>query len=202
MLDRHLRPLIDRALPGLARALHRRGITAGGLTGAGLLLGLLSAGAVAGGWLGVALVLFLASRLCDGLDGAVARLAPTAPLGGYLDIMADFAVYAALPLGLALHDPAANALPAALLLASFFINSASFLGFAILAEKQGLESRANGEKAHYHATGLIEGSETIAFFTLVMLWPGAFPWLAPLFAALTALSALLRVLRAVRLFGA
>ena len=201
MLDRHLRPLMDNALERGARRLADLGIGAGGLTLAGLIAGLLAALAVAFGWLLPALLLLLLSRLLDGLDGPVARITGPRPLGGYLDIMADFTAWAALPLGFALLDPDANALPAAILLASFFVNGASFLGFAILAEARNLRGSPNGEKAHHHDTGLIEGSETIAFFTLVMLWPAAFAPLAPLFALLTALTAGARVLRAMRRFG-
>ncbi len=200
MLDRHLRPLIDRTLAGVARLSARAGVKPDALTAAGLGLGLLAALSVAFGWFWPALLLFAASRLMDGLDGAVARLSPAGPLGGYLDIMADFAIYAALPLGFAAFDPESNALPAAFLLAAFFVNGASFLGFAVLAEKRGLESRANGEKAHYHATGLIEGSETIAFFLAVCLWPAGFAWLALLFALLVLATAAWRVRAAAVLF--
>jgi len=185
MLDRHLRPIIDRSLIRLAQKLSHRGVSADMLTGAGLATGLLAAVCVGAGWFFAALVLGFLSRLLDGLDGAVARISQPGPLGGYLDILADFTFYAALPFGFAVFDPTVNALPAAALLASFFVNAASFLGFAILAEQHGQKTDVNGEKSHFHATGLIEGTETIAFFTLCLLWPNLFAWLAPVFAVLT-----------------
>ena len=77
-----------------------------------------------------------------------------------------------------------NALPAALLLAAFYANGASFLAFAALAAKRGLETEARGPKSLYFTVGLMEGSETIAFFALFMLVPTWFPTLALLFAAL------------------
>jgi hypothetical protein len=87
-------------------------------------------------------------------------------------------------------------------LAAFYVNAASFLGFAVLAERRGLVSRANGRKSFFHATGLIEGSESIAFAVAFCLWPGAFAALAWAFAALCLLTAALRTRQAAALFGA
>ena len=114
------------------------------------------------------------------------RASPTA-FGGYLDIMCDMAFYAAVPVGFALASPV-NALSAALLLASFVCTAASFLGRAVLAAQRGeADDGRRGRKSFFHAAGLIEGSETIAAFVLFCLFPGAFPWLAGLFAALVLL---------------
>ena len=100
MLDRYLRPLIDPPLNRLGRGLAWAGIGANAVTLAGLLLGLGAAGAIAWGAPLVALGLILASRLADGLDGAVARATRLSDLGGFLDIVADFVFYAAVVLGL------------------------------------------------------------------------------------------------------
>ena len=200
MFDSHLRPLIERALHKSAVALAARGLTANFLTGLGFGASMIAAICVAIGAFPLALAFGLASRLLDGLDGMVARLRGPTLLGGYLDILADFAFYAALPLAFVIYDPARNGIAGAALLASFFVNATSFLGFAILAEKQGQETSVNGEKSHYHATGLIEGSETIAFFTLCLIWPSLFAPLGLGFAGLATLTALLRVYTAGNLF--
>jgi len=207
MLDRRLRPLIDPPLARAGRWLARAGVTAGAVTLAGLLMGLAAGACLAFGAHGAALALFLASRLADGLDGAVARAAGGGPdaagsaFGGYLDILADFAVYAAIPLGFVLADPAANGAAGAFLLAAFYVNGASFLGYAALAEKRGLQTRANGRKALYHATGLLEGTETIGVVALMCLWPAGFPLLAWGFGALCLLTAGLRLAEARDRFG-
>jgi Phosphatidylglycerophosphate synthase len=146
------------------------------------------------------LALILASRLADGLDGAVARATRPTDFGGFLDIAADFAFYAAVPLGFVLADPVANAIPGAFLIASFYVNAATFLGFAILAAKRGLSTDARGRKAWYHSGGLLEGTETIAFFAAFCLWPGAFPLQAWVFAALTLVTAAGRIAMAADLF--
>ncbi len=143
------------------------------------------------GWL--ALGPLLAGRLADGLDGAVARVQGKTEFGGYLDIACDFAFYGAIPLAFALRDPA-NAVPAAFLLFAFYVNAASFLGFAAVAARRGLETRAQGEKSLYYAAGLLEGAETIALFLALCLWPGLFVPLAWGFGALCLVTAVARIL--------
>jgi phosphatidylglycerophosphate synthase len=145
MFDSALRPLIDPPLNAMGRALARRGISANALTLTGLLLGVGAGAALAGRAWSVALALILLNRLCDGLDGAVARVRGKTDFGGYLDIFADYVFYAAVPLGFALADPA-NALPAAVLLASFLFSGSSFLGYAVIAERRRMVSTAQGEK--------------------------------------------------------
>ncbi len=201
MLDQHLRPFIDRSLDRAARSLAQHGASANALTAAGLLFGLIAAGFVGAGLFGVALFFGATSRVLDGLDGAVARATHPDILGGYFDILADFTFYAALPLGFVFYDPAQNAVAGAVLLASFFLNATSFLGFAILAEKHDLSSITNGEKSHFHAVGLIEGTETIAFFTICMIWPSLFAWGAYGFTALTVYTIACRALSARETFS-
>ncbi len=201
MLDSWLRPLIDPPLNRVGRLLAARGITANGVTLAGLACGLVSAAVLAlGGPWWVALVALLAGRLADGLDGAVARASRKTDFGGYLDIFCDFIFYAAIPVAFVLRDPA-NAMAGVLLLASFYVNAASFLGYAVLAEKRGLQTRAQGEKSLYYAAGLLEGTETILFFVVLCLWPAIFVPAAWVFAALCLMTATARVVLAWRRFG-
>lgn len=199
MLDAFLRPRIDPPLNRIGGKLAAAGIGADAVTLAGLLLSLGAAAAVAAGWFWTALVLIILSRIADGLDGAVARATRPTDFGGYLDIFADFIFYAAVPLAFVWHDPA-NGLAAAALIASFYVNAASFLGFAVLAEKARMRSDARGRKSMYHSGGLLEGTETIAFFLAFCLFPVQFQILAWLFAVLTLLTAVLRVAQAARLF--
>ncbi len=168
MLDAVLRPLIDPPLNRAGRALAARGVTADAVTLAGLVLGIVAAATIAFGAPGWALLPLAASRIADGLDGAVARASRRTDFGGYLDITADFLFYGAIPLGFVLLDPAANAVAGSVLLLAFYINGASFLGFAILAEKRGLETGAQGVKNLYYSGGLLEGTETIAFFVAAL----------------------------------
>ena len=69
-----------------------------------------------------------------------------------------------------------------------------FLAFAIQAEKRGTVSEAQGKKGFYYLAGLAEGTETIAFFALVMLYPAAFAPAALAFAAFVYLSVIGRII--------
>ena len=172
------------------------------MTLTGLAVGLCAALAIALGHPGWGLALVLVSRLLDGLDGAVARATRKTDFGGYLDIVADFAFYGAIPFAFAIWMPAENALPAAFLVMSFYINGASFLGYAILAEKHGHQTQSRGIKSLFFSGGLLEGTETIALFVLVCLLPDLFPVLAWGFGALTIATTLGRIISAWRVYGA
>lgn len=202
MFDSALRPLIDPALNQMGRAMAKRGLSANGVTLAGLGLGLASAAMIALGWTGWGLALLLVSRLADGLDGAVARATHKTDFGGYLDITCDFLFYGAIPLAFVILDPAANAIAGAYLLTSFYFNGATFLGYAILAEKHGLETTTRGTKSLYFTGGLLEGAETIGFFVLLCLAPSIFGPAAYVFGTLCFITATSRILLARAVFGA
>ena len=200
MLDARIRLLIDPPLTGAGLLLARLGVSANAVSLAGLAFGLLMAAMIAAGFGALALVPLAFSRLADGLDGPVARATGATDFGGYLDILCDFVFYGAVPLAFVVRDPSGNGLAGAFLLASFYVNGASFLGYAILAGKRGLETRAQGEKSLYFSAGLLEGTETILFFTLLCLLPGAFAPLAYVFGVLCFATALSRGLMARRHF--
>ncbi|MEE4537461.1 MAG: CDP-alcohol phosphatidyltransferase family protein [Erythrobacter sp.] len=187
MLDAKLRPLIDPPLSRAGRVLANAGISANMLTFAGLGLGLGGAVAIGFSAIGLGLVLIIANRVLDGLDGAVARLRGPTPLGGYFDIVADFAFYVAVPLGFGAMDPA-NTLPALVLTASFVLTGVSFLAFAVIAAERGIETQAHGRKSFFYSTGLAEGTETIAVFIAMCVFPEWFGVLAYAYAGLCVLT--------------
>lgn len=198
MLDGWARRKIDPVLDALGQELARRGASANTVTLAGFAIGLAAAGAIASGWNLFGLILLGLSRLCDGLDGAVAKLRGRTDLGGFLDITLDFAFYGAIPLGFVLQNPPANAVAGAVLLLTFYVNGASFLAFAAVAAKRGMESFARGEKSIFFTTGLAEATETLFAFALMCLFPTWFPLIAHAFAALTAYTTLSRIVLAWR----
>ncbi|SMX33536.1 CDP-alcohol phosphatidyltransferase family protein [Actibacterium lipolyticum] len=200
MLDAAMRKLIDPALNRIGAGLARRGVSADSVTAVGLALGLLSAVVIALGAPFLALVPLLASRLADGLDGAIARATRKTDFGGYFDIVSDFVFYGAVPMAFVWADPAQNGAAGAFLLTSFYANGASFLGFAILAEKRKMETSARGVKSLYFTGGLLEGTETIGFFVALCLWPAWFAPLAWAFGALCFFTAASRVLLARKVF--
>ncbi|GAB4471973.1 CDP-alcohol phosphatidyltransferase family protein [Erythrobacter tepidarius] len=200
MLDARLRPLIDPPLSRAGAFLAGLGVTANALTFAGLALGLAGAAAIAFGQIGWGLALIIANRLIDGLDGAVARARGPTDLGGYFDILADFAFYVSVPLGFGVRDPA-NQLPALVLVASFILTAVSFLAFAVIAAKRGVTTEAHGKKSFFYSTGLAEGTETIAVFIAMCLWPAWFAALAYGYAALCGLTVFQRSALAVSVFS-
>ncbi len=188
-IQQALRPVMTRA----ARGLVRLGVGADAISVAGFVTGMAAAATIAFQQFTAGLVLLLLSRLMDGLDGAVARATTPTDRGGFLDITLDFLFYAAIPLAFAVADPATNALPAAVLLASFIGTGSSFLAFAIVAEKRRLHSLAFPDKSFFFLGGLTEATETIAAFAAMCLWPQWFPQIAYGFAALCALTTALRI---------
>lgn len=200
MLDGWARRRLDPVLDRLAAGLASRGVSANAVTYAACVIGLASAAAIAFGYEWLGLLLILLSRLGDGIDGAVARLGGKTDYGGFLDIVLDFVFYGAVPLGFALADPEANAVAAAVLIFAFYVNGASFLAFAIMAEKRGLTSESRGEKSLFFSTGLAEATETIAVFAGFCLFPDWFPVIAYAFAAVTAYTTVSRIVLAAKSF--
>jgi phosphatidylglycerophosphate synthase len=183
MFDAVLRPIIDKPLNWLAARVLRLGIGANMLTFAGGLLAIGAGIALASGHFGIGLLLVIANRLLDGLDGPVARLTGPTDFGGYLDIVADFLFYLAVPLGFGLAAPG-NLIPALVLACCFGLTGISFLAFAAIAGKRGMETSAHGRKSFFYSTGIAEGTETIAVFIIACLWPQHFPTIAWAYAGL------------------
>ncbi len=120
--------------------------------------------------------LWAANRVLDGLDGTVARVHhKQSELGGYLDILLDTAIYALIPAAIVLGAPSqAGGLSLLFLLISFYINAASWMYLAALLEKRSLGALAHGELTTITMpSGLVEGFETVLFFTLFLLLPAA-----------------------------
>ncbi len=200
MLDGVLRRAVDPAINAAAKRIARV-ITAEQMTLLGLVFGLAAAAVIAFGRGAPLALLFLAlSRIADGLDGAIARRTRATSRGAFLDIVCDFIFYGAIPLAFALHSPMANALPASVLLFAFYVNGASFLAFAAIAASRGLSTEQRGKKGLFYTAGLAEGSETIACFVLMIMFPQFFAWLAYGFAALCLVTAISRMILAWQAF--
>ncbi len=196
-----IRPHIDKPLARVATHLVRWQISANSVTAMGFLLGMGAAGFIASGQFIAGLVLFLVSRVLDGLDGAVARQTRLTDLGGYLDITLDFIVYASMVLGFALADPARNALAAAFLTTSFMAPAATFLAYAIFAAKRGITTEIRGRKSMYYLGGLTEGFETILTLSLMCLLPQWFAVIAVVYALMCWITGGTRIAAAVQAFS-
>jgi phosphatidylglycerophosphate synthase len=197
VLDRAARRLIDPVLQQLAVAAQQRSITANQVTVAGFACGLAAMAAIALQSYGLGLLLLLANRLADGVDGALARRNGATDLGGYLDIVLDFIIYSGGAFAFALAQPD-HAVAAAFLIFSFMGTGSSFLAFAIFAAKRKLDGEEAANKSFYYLGGITEGTETILLFVIVLLFPGWFPAAAYLYGTLCWLTTIGRIGAAVQ----
>ena len=200
MFDVALRRFVDPALNRIAVGIVDARISANMLTISGAGLALAAAFFISQSNFAAALGLILLNRIVDGLDGAVARIKGPTEFGGYLDTICDYIFYLSIPVAFGLMDPV-NQIPALLLVASFTLTAVSFLAFAAIAARHASDEGAHGPKAFIYSTGLMEGAETIAFFALFCLFPGFFPTLAIVFAALCLLTVVQRFILASKSFG-
>ena len=200
MLDARARRLLAQPLDRIAQRLDRWAmITPNRLTGLGAVLGVAGAVAAARSWWWLALLLWLASRLADGVDGPLARRAPeSAPLraaGGFLDIMADFLVYGSFVVGVAI-GAAGSATPFLLVLLAYYVNGSAFLAFSSIAERR--QVTIDDGRSLSFIGGLAEGTETIAVHSLWCILPMFAGTIAWVWAGVVFLSAAYRVVAGYR----
>lgn len=139
-------------------------------------VGILAAFAGLAGSYGLGLALWLINRALDGLDGAVARAAgKQSDMGGYADMLVDFAMYTIIPIGLAMRAPSIDLLAAlAFLLGTFYVNAGAFLYLSAILERRNLGAKQRGELTSVRMPkGLIEGVEAVVFYSLFFLFPQA-----------------------------
>ncbi|MDE1265196.1 CDP-alcohol phosphatidyltransferase family protein [Vibrio aestuarianus] len=183
MLDRLSIKVIRAPLTLGARLLNKCGITANQTTVFGFIVGCFALPALVTEQYLWALLFIVLNRICDGLDGALARMQGITDSGGFLDISLDFLFYSLIPFGFVLANPEQNAVAGAFLIFSFIGTGSSFLAFAVMAGKRGIENPVYKHKSLYYMSGLTEGTETIACFIAFCLLPNHFAMIAYLFGA-------------------
>lgn len=183
MLDRFSIQLIRRPLEISAERLDGKNITANQVTLFGFAMGCFAFPALIAEYYLLALTFIVINRVCDGLDGALARIQGITDAGGFLDISLDFLFYSLIPFGFVLANPEQNAVAGAFLIFSFIGTGSSFLAFAIMAGKRGIDNPVYKNKSLYYMSGLTEGTETIASFIAFCLFPQHFAVIACVFGA-------------------
>ncbi|GAA1158070.1 CDP-alcohol phosphatidyltransferase family protein [Nesterenkonia sandarakina] len=212
MFDARLRARLAPALDTTAGWLDVPWVTPNRLTGLNLIAGLASAVLAATQLWVPALLMWLLCRVADGLDGPLARRrraqgsaqgsaqdsgagsSASSGQGGFFDICADFIVYGATVIGVAIGTTAAFDapwLPFLLVLFAYYINGGAFLAFSSIAEKEG-KTLDDGRSLSFLG-GLAEGGETVLVHSLWLIFPAAAVYIASVWAVLVCLSAAQRI---------
>lgn len=184
MLDRYSIKAIAKPITRMADVVHKWGYRADQVTLLGFILGLFAFPAIVFNQYLLALLFIIINRTFDGLDGALARIQGITDSGGFLDISLDFIFYSLIPFAFVIAVPEENAIAGAFLIFSFLGTGSSFLAFAVMAAKRGIDNPVYSHKSLYYIGGLTEGTETIACFVLFCLLPEHFSAIAYSFAAL------------------
>ena len=207
MFDARARRLLGPTLDRVAARLSDLGVPPLTLTVAGWLAGVAACVAVAQQAWTLGLVLWLANRLLDGLDGPVARRRGATDLGGFLDIVADFSIYAGFVVAVAIAVPEAR-LGCVALLTAYYVSGTAFLALSSLVERRGGDlarglgggHTGDGRSLRF-VGGLAEGAETVLVYALICLVPGWAVGLVWVFTAAVAVTAVQRIVLGVRLLA-
>ena len=170
MFDSSLRNVKDQLATPVAMHLGR--VSPITVTWVAFVVGLGSAFLAARGDYLWAVVFWTANRALDGLDGLLARLHDQqSDFGGYLDIILDHIIYAVVPIGLVLSAPSDDRyLALAFMLATYYINGASWMYLAGILEKLNAHGDSTTTTIVMPA-GLIGGAETIVAYYVFLLFP-------------------------------
>lgn len=185
MLDQTTRELKERALRPIA--IFSSGIDPTTITTIALVFGVFAAVTAAMGLYPVALALWFVNRILDGLDGTIARLNnKQSDMGGYVDILFDYVVYALIPLSIVYSQPSDFGwLALSILFVVYYVNTASWMYLSSILEKRMAGATLRGEKTSVTMPGgLVGGTETIIVYTLFLLIPWAHPYLFLVFAGM------------------
>lgn len=200
MLDLYVRPLIDPPLNFIGKKLATYGISANIVTILGFIMGIIAIILISIAQYNTAIIFICLNRLCDGIDGAIARHISLTDFGGFLDIVCDFIIYSGVifALGIANND---NIFYAAFLIFSFIGPISSFLAYAIIAAKKQINTISRGQKSFYYLGGICEGTETAIVLILACLIPQHFDIISITYGILCWITTIGRVYNAWQDFG-
>ena len=141
----------------------------------------------------IAIIFLFLNRVSDGLDGTMARLQTPTPLGGYLDIVLDFLIYGGFVLSFGITEQN-NTLFSMILLFCYIGTGSTFLAkAAILPSLTNQNLNEEIPKSFHYAVGLVEGTETIVFMVLCLLFPNLFIYFSFIFIILCLITIVFRI---------
>ena len=143
----------------------------------------------------IAIIFLFLNRFSDGLDGVMARLESPTALGGYLDIISDFIIYGGFVLCFGLSNQE-NLTVSLILLFCYLGTSTTFLTKAAI--QPAIRSVNTDEKqipkSFHYASGIVEGTETIIYMLLCLIFPKMFSLISIFFILLCILTIVFRII--------
>ena len=193
MFDRQIQKYTQRPLQYIAK-LFLKFISPNQMTLIGFSFGILMCLTIIIDQYLIAIIFLFLNRLSDGLDGAMARLQTPTPLGGYLDIVLDFLIYGGFVLSFGITEQN-NTFLSMILLFCYIGTGSTFLAkAAILPSLTNQNLNEEIPKSFHYAVGLVEGTETIIFMFLCLLFPSLFIYLASIFILLCLITIVFRII--------
>lgn len=200
MLDPYCRKIFDPMLSAAGSKIARLGVSANMITLTGLFMGFVAMALIVNQYFYLAFIFIVLNRLCDCLDGAVARHFPANNFGGFLDIVCDMVIYAGIVFA-AGFSSTDKIVGSAFLLFSFVGPISSFLAYAIIAEKMQHSTSVRGVKSFYYSAGLCEGVETALVLMMLCLLEQYHNHICFVYGILCWLTTVQRALLAWKVFG-
>jgi len=193
MFDRQIQKYTQKPLQYIAK-LFLKFITPNHMTIIGFSFGVLMCFSIIIDQYLIAIIFLFLNRLADGLDGTMARLQTPTPLGGYLDIVLDFLIYGGFVLSFGITEQN-NMLLSMVLLFCYIGTGSTFLAkAAILPSLTNQNLNEEIPKSFHYAVGLVEGTETIVFMVLCLLFPNLFIYFSFIFIILCLITIVFRII--------
>ncbi len=168
---------INNNFDKLAQKLAKIGISANMISIFGFALGMFAVNLLANNIFGWALIFILLNRVCDALDGKIAKIKGKTDFGVFIDACLDYVFYAAVILGFALANTAENALSAAFLLFAFAASACAMLAYAVVDYAKGAKNENVLKESPFYLGGMAQGAETTIAFIVLCLAP---QWFVPI----------------------
>ena len=174
----NLHLIVRSSMNDLGRGLAGVGLSANLVTILGFAIGLLCINFLAMEMYATAALCIILNRICDALDGAIARNSKVTDFGVFLDASLDYIFYAGVIFGFALANPMSNAIPASFMLFAFTSSSCAMLAYAVVAYKTKSSQEIKLGMSPFYLGGLAQGFETLTVLLLMCLLPHYFVTLA------------------------
>lgn len=198
MIDTELNKIFKPILDVSAKKLLKFNVTPNSITFIGFFFGVFCFYSIVNAMFFYAFIFLFLNRLCDGLDGALARLIGETDIGAFYDIVLDFLFYSLFPISFIFLN-IENAYSICFLLLSFVATQTTFLASAWIIEKNKMLILENQKKSFFYIGGITEGFETILCFVMMLLFYEYINYIAYIFGILCWITFITRVISITKL---